>query len=290
MTDRASGTPNNDRSAGTSSQDNLEDLVGAYALNALSAHDGERFAHLLTESEQARIEAEGLSHAAVALGLATTPVQPSAGLKASIMSQLAATPQLAPLPRPVAPPVTHGEPSAVPTAPPAPSGSPVTAGSAAERAQTRWFQRPVRLLVASAAAVALFVGGTVIGQTFNDAGEFAGEQASSLARINAASDSDRAATTTRDGQAATLVWSNSLGLSAVLLEDLPELPANQDYQLWYINAAGPLPAGTFDSSGEGTAWRVLDGTMRAGDAVGVTVEPDGGSDQPTTDPIVAFQS
>ena len=36
--------------------------------------------------------------------------------------------------------------------------------------------------------------------------------------------------------------------------------------------------------------RVLDGDMKAGDTVGVTVEPSGGSKTPTTTPIVAIAS
>jgi hypothetical protein len=35
---------------------------------------------------------------------------------------------------------------------------------------------------------------------------------------------------------------------------------------------------------------VLDGTTKAGDQVGVTVEPKGVSAQPTSDPTVAIQS
>jgi len=53
---------------------------------------------------------------------------------------------------------------------------------------------------------------------------------------------------------------------------------------------GAVSAGTFDSSGTGTVWRVLDGSITVGDLIGVTVEPKGGSTQPTTDPIVAIQS
>ncbi|TFD66771.1 anti-sigma factor domain-containing protein [Cryobacterium ruanii] len=161
--------------------------------------------------------------------------------------------------------------------------------SATERAQVRWFKRPVQFMLAAAAAAALFVGGTFLGQALN-ADPFEAQQASALAQINAADDSQRAATTTADGQEATLVWSNKLAISAVLVDNLPVLGGDQDYQLWYINAAGAVSAGTFDSSGDGTAWRVLDGTMHAGDQVGVTVEPNGGSDQPTSSPIVAFQS
>lgn len=302
-----------------------EELGGAYALNALSQDDIALYEQYLDQSEQARIEAEELSDTAVALGLATLPVQPSAGLKASLMDLIKTTPQLAPLGAPTRAPNQMTDAAApaspltlVPETPataetpaaPAPQSrrdartesrpstptEPVTGqnpapprSGAEARAQARWFQRPARLLVAASAAVALFIGGTVIGGALND-NQFVEQQAASLAQINAAPDSQRASTTTGDGQEATLVWSNTLGISAVLVDGLPVLPSDKDYQLWYINAEGPLSAGTFDSTGEGTVWRVLDGTMHAGDSVGVTVEPNGGSDAPTTDPIVAFQS
>ncbi|POH60469.1 hypothetical protein C3B59_16055 [Cryobacterium zongtaii] len=283
---------------GNGSTDNPADLAGAYALHALSADEAAEYERYLAQSEQARIEAAELSDTAVALGLSVAPVQPSSALKAGLMAQLASTPQLAPLP-PAADSVTPDEPAATTDAPPAaiPIGSASARdagapGSAAERAQRRWFQRPAGYLVAAAAAAALFVGGTFAGQALygDPSQDFAQEQAASLAEINAASDSQRASTKTADGHDATLVWSGELGLSAIIVDDLPALGDDQDYQLWYIGTAGPVPAGTFDSDGSGTAWRVLDGTMSAGDAVGVTVEPSGGSEQPTSDPIVAIQS
>ena len=299
------------------------DLAGAYALHALDEHDTATFEAHLADSERARIEAAELNDTAVALGLAVAPVQPSAALKANLMSMLASTPQLAPRPSaagpattdavasvsettPDVPPVTTGTAqSGVTPATPSSSGTaPVDAAgtggsvtvpssrhrpSATERAEARWFKRPARYMLAAAAAAALFVGGSVFGQTLNNS-QFESQQAAGLAQINAADDSQRAATTTADGHEATLVWSNKLGISAVLVDDLPVLPSDQDYQLWYINGEGMASAGTFESNGGGTAWRVLDGTMHAGDQVGVTVEPNGGSDQPTTAPIVAFQS
>lgn len=309
--------PNNDVT-GNGSAENPADLAGAYALNALTADEAAAYERYLARSEQARIEAAELSDTAVALGLAVAPVQPSSALKANLMAQIASTPQLAPLTAPSAAaepgapvtPVTPAGPTTPTDAPPAaipigsaPGAAPVPSaetapttsagpGSAAERAQRRWFQRPAGYLVAAAAAVALFVGGTFAGQAIygDPSREFAQEQAAGLAEINAASDTQRASTQTADGQDATLVWSGDLGLSAIIVDDLPALGDDQDYQLWYIGAAGPVSAGTFDSDGSGTVWRVLDGTMTAGDTVGVTVEPKGGSEQPTTDPIVAIQS
>ena len=316
--------PDNDVT-GNGSAENPADLAGAYALNALTADEAAAYERYLARSEQARIEAAELSDTAVALGLAVAPVQPSSALKANLMAQILTTPQLAPRPAPAAPVAaapaapatpapTDAPPAAIPigsartagtaavpnaeTAPATAAGSgsagagSAGSGSAAERAQRRWFQRPTGYLVAAAAAVALFVTGTFAGQAIygDPSREFAQEQAASLAEINAASDTQRASTQTADGQEATLVWSGDLGLSAIIVDDLPALDEDQDYQLWYIGAAGPVPAGTFDSDGSGTSWRVLDGTMTAGDTVGVTVEPKGGSEQPTTDPIVAIQS
>lgn len=297
-------TPGNGQT-GNGSAENPADLAGAYALHALSAEEAAEYERHLEHSEQARIEAAELSDTAVALGLATAPVQPSSALKANLMAQIAATPQLAPLAASTdAPPAVAAAPAAPAAAPaaatartapstPAPSASEVRGGSAAERAQRRWFQRPAGYLVAAAAAVALFVGGTFAGEAIyggNPDDQFAQDQAAGLAEINAAPDTQRASTETVDGQKTTLVWSGELGLSAIIVDDLPALADDQDYQLWYIGEGDPVPAGTFDSTGSGTVFRVLDGTMSAGDAVGVTVEPTGGSEKPTTDPIVAIQS
>lgn len=271
---------------------NPAELAGAYALNALSPEEAAEFERHLTESEQARIESTELSDTAVALGLAAAPVQPSAALKSSLMAKLASTPQLPPLPVPEAAPAraVQADTDAAPAAPapPAASAPPARTG-AVERARRRWFQGPAGFLLAAAAAAVLFVGGAFVGQAFNT-NQFVQQQAASLVQINAAPDSARASTTTKDGHPATLVWSGELGLSALMIKDLPALPGDKDYQLWYMNSAGAFSAGTFDSTGTGTVWRVLDGTMKAGDQVGVTVEPKGGSAQPTSDPIVAIQS
>ncbi|WP_241981392.1 anti-sigma factor [Cryobacterium algoritolerans] len=282
--------------------ENPGEMSGAYALHALNPGEAAGYEAHLAESEQARIEAAELSDTAVALGLATAPVQPSAALKASLMARLATTPQLPPLRAPtVAPAVVRAVPVPPDVVEPAAerpaeaSAGPVTpvaassGGTASERARRRWFRGPVSMLVAAAAAVALFVGGAFAGQAFNS-DQFPQQQAAGLAQINSAPDSKRASTTTSDGHKATLVWSTERKLSALLVDDLPELPSDKDYQLWYIGGTGAVSAGTFDSSGTGTVWRVLDGSITVGDLIGVTVEPKGGSKQPTTDPIVAIQS
>jgi len=61
---------------------------------------------------------------------------------------------------------------------------------------------------------------------------------------------------------------------------LPAPPDGRVYQVWVIGPAGTRSAGFL--SGTGLA---LTG-VRAGERVGVTVEPAGGTSQPTTTPIV----
>ena len=138
--------------------ENPAELAGAYALNALSTEEAAEFEEYLTGSEQARIEAAELSDTAVALALALAPVQPSAGLKSSILAKLASTPQL----RSTNVANSHVASAAAPL-----WESSATHLSATKRARARWFPRPVRILAAAAAAVALFVGGAFVGQVFN---------------------------------------------------------------------------------------------------------------------------
>ncbi len=225
----------------------------------------------LTPRERADVEA--------ALGLAVAPVEPSVALKVSIMSKIAETPQL---------PAFEGIADAAGVVD-APNADKSVAGSAERRAETRWFSRPVTVLVAAAAAALLFVGGTVVGAQFSTP-NLADTEAQSLAVLTGASDLQRATAQISGGGEATLVWSLDQRKSAILVRDLPRLPRDKTYQLWYIGEDGPIDAGTFESSATATSWRVLDGQMSAGDTVGVTVEPVGGSEQPTTDPILKISS
>ncbi|WP_169079443.1 anti-sigma factor [Microcella alkalica] len=237
------------------------------------------------------------------LALALPPVQPSAELKARLMAQVALTPQLpaetdadetgadatgtdAPAAEEAAP--TAGLAPVTPLAPlPTPATDAPLASPAAERARLRWFQRPVVTLTAAAAAVALFFGGVVTANLLQPGPDDAAQQ---LAAIVAAPDVQTVAAPVADGGSATLVSSESLGLSAMVFEGLPELDADEAYALWYITDGTPTPAGLFTVSGdgEGEVVQVLDGAFEAGTIVGVTVEPASGSPAPTTEPIVAI--
>jgi len=274
--------------------DDVATLSGAYALNALSAEEREAFEAHLGESESLRHEVTELADTAVLLGRAIAPVEPPAALKANIMSLIASTPQL-----PAAPRLVAVEPSAdvsaAPVAPAASVAAPAEAPApvltpAGQKAQSRWFTKPVMAIVAAAAAIGIIVGGGVLVNTVGDNTE-QNQAADQLAAINAASDMQQAVSEVAGGGTATLVWSNELQSSAMIVDGLATLPDGKVYELWYIDAASVArPAGTFGVDSTGNTWRVLDGEMQAGDTVGVTVEPAGGSKAPTTTPIVAIAS
>jgi hypothetical protein len=209
-----------------------------------------------------------------ALGLAVPPVAPSAGLKASVMEAIARTPQVAPL-APVAP--------VAPVVADAPAGA--APGSAAARAEARWFSRPALLVTAAAAAVALFFGGVAAAGVIAPGAPSSTDQ---LAAIVAAPDVSTVVSPVAGGATATLVSSESVGLSAMVFDGLEPLSDDERYALWYITDGVPTPAGLFAVDGEGAVVQVLEGTFQAGTVVGVTVEPASGSPQPTTDPIGAI--
>lgn len=79
----------------------------------------------------------------------------------------------------------------------------------------------------------------------------------------------------------------STGRGSVLVAvDLGDAPEDRDYQLWLMRDGKPVPAETFDAGG-GVV--IVESTQQLDDFDGaaVTVEPEGGSEQPTTDPVLS---
>lgn len=263
---------------------------GAYVLHALSDAEKTQFEALLRESEETRAEVTELADTAVVLGLSVTPVDPPASLRVSIMDAIATTPQFAPLPAAADDDTDHevaaplaSVPLTAATATTAPATAPVV-NLAEERARRRWYTRPMTTLAAAAAAVALIFGGGVAVNGVLQ-GQNAAAAASSINQIQAASDYQRRTVDVANGGSATVIWSGSLGRSAVLGSGMTKLSASKTYELWYIDKNGSTAAGTFNADGSATQSILLKGTMEAGDSIGITIEPAGGSTKPSTAPI-----
>ena len=165
--------------------------------------------------------------------------------------------------------------------------------SAQSKAQARWFQKPVAFLAAAAAVVAVFLGASSLTGMLNNGNQV--QQALALASINAQPDVQRSTVPLlanvdgNNSSTATLVWSENIGESVLLVNGLEQLPDDKVYELWYIDGDGsPISAGLFNIPDSGHTYSVLEGEMTAGATVGVTVEPAGGSKQPTTEPVIAI--
>ncbi|MBG6239138.1 anti-sigma-K factor RskA [Mycetocola sp. CAN_C7] len=292
-------------------QQNPSELAGAYVLNALSDQERVEYERHLASSADARREADSLENTAALLGFDAEPVEPPASLRADLLAAIATTPQLprqtatdvsdavatpAPVASSAATPQQQqpARPTIVPAAPGTKAATTRASSTKAQRkAERRWYTQPLAFAVAAVALVAVLLGVNTVTSALNNGNGLT--QALQLAQINAQPDAQRETiklTNINDDQrvVATLVWSGDLGQSVIIVDGLASLPDEKTYELWYINDEGPVSAGTFNTSGNGDSWRILDGEMGAGDAVGVTVEPAGGSEQPTTDPLIVIHT
>jgi anti-sigma-K factor RskA len=75
----------------------------------------------------------------------------------------------------------------------------------------------------------------------------------------------------------------------LLASNLPAAPAGKTYELWIIPKGGaPKPAGLFQSDQNGNAMHMVAGPVdiAATGAIAVSLEPEAGSEAPTTTPII----
>lgn len=143
--------------------------------------------------------------------------------------------------------------------------------------ETRRPRRGRRLGLMVAAAVAVVAGGVGIAQPWH-------EQVPISTQVIEASDVTKHQLAIGPATA-TVYRSRSVGRAVLVTRGLPAPPAGKVYEMWLQNAAGVMePAGLMSHNGTVT----LKGDARAATAVGITVEPVGGSDAPTSKPVAIF--
>jgi anti-sigma-K factor RskA len=236
-------------------------LVGAYAVDALDDLERAAFERHLAECPACQQEVAGLQEAAGLLGaLSTTAPPPS--LRDRVLADITT---VRPLPPAVEPPV-------------------VVTGAHAPGGRSRF--RP-RLLVAAAAALIALGGAVTIAQPWED--ESSQTQLTAAERVAAAEDAETFTKTLDNGAEATLVRSRSLNEAVLVTSDMPDAPAGSVYELWLVHDDQMVPAGLMTG---GDHEIVLEGDPATANGFGITVEPDGGSDQPTSEPVtqIAFEN
>ena len=90
--------------------------------------------------------------------------------------------------------------------------------------------------------------------------------------------------------AGTLTMNRATGQAALDVANLPPLHEGTTYQAWMIVGGAPVSAGTFAVDAAGQGHHVIAAAPGTFEAVGVSLEPAGGSEQPTPGNIILLGS
>ncbi len=229
--------------------DDVRELAGAYALDALSS---EERVELETHVESCDLHDDIASLRAAALGLAAIAPdrEPSADLGARIIAA-----------------ATSGEAAAPSVRLPDPA-------SDEERAAPRW--RPWLRRNALAAGLAVLVLALLTWNLTLQFGDDAGVEPAFVHVYRGGDDLWLRVETTFGEPHAT-----------VALGGLSRLSSERTYQLWAIRDERWLSIGTFNTNPEGKWQGDFAFTLRSGDTLAVTIEDAGGSERPTAEPVMS---
>jgi anti-sigma-K factor RskA len=247
---------------------------GVYATDALSPEERLAFERALSADPDLSDEVRGLQATTAKLGEALAETPPPE-LRAKVMAEVERTRQVLPDGRTGVAGTEMGD-----------SGGSVTDLGARRRSR-------MAITILSAAAVILGVLTLVLGTSvigLRDDNAALTQAGADVTHVLTAPDA-RTISGEVEGQPSrgAVVVSPSLGSAVFVADDLATAPANQTYQLWLISADGSATsAGTFEPGPTGGAAVALTGATTTVAAVGMTLEPAGGSDQPTTPPILAI--
>ena len=237
----------------------LHTLTGVYVLDAVEPAERDRFEHHLRRCKPCGHEVRGLAETTTGLAIAVA-MAPPPELKERVLTTVAVTRQLPP---------------------------------AAERRRRAWpAPHPARLpwLAGAVAAVglAVVVALGAVGLSTRRELDSARAQNQAIAAVLGAPDARIITQATAAGGTATIVVSRAEQKLIFTAAGLPSLPAAKVYELWLIGPPQVRKAGLLAAPSAGKTPPVLASGLVAGDKVGVTVEPAGGTSKPTTTPILVM--
>ncbi|HSP60022.1 MAG TPA: anti-sigma factor [Ornithinimicrobium sp.] len=253
--------------------DEIHDLAAAYAVDAVDEDERARFEAHLPTCPGCTVVVQELREAAADLS-AGLEVAPPPDLRRRVLDAVAAE-ATGDVPTRAAAggaPVVAADPVGTTgdVVPMRPSRRPPRRAAGAPARPTRWW-------VAAAAALVVVAGGWGVTQVVG---------ADPAERIVAASDAREYSASTEVGVVGVVSSADRDAAVLRLPADVDPPPEGSVYQAWFVGSDGSARSAgllTAELLGEGDV--ILEGTPEGAAAVGLTVEPAGGSDQPTTEPF-----
>lgn len=262
----------------------IHDLIPAYCLGATDPQETQRVADHLTLCREAAALAADFQGVAEALLFSPSPLDPPAALTERLRAATAATAAVQP------------------------GAAPAPSDKAAAAQQTLWQRLRAALAVpafrplpvmAAIALVALTVGNLYlvdqIGGLRTSVAAMQDQMRSQTAVLTQVGEGTNIRVALPAGAAGAaseaygaMVCDPAEPEGFLLAENLPSLEAGQTYQIWLAQGETLVSGGLFQPDADGYGRVVLTAPLPMGeyDALRVTVEPVGGSDQPTTPPVI----
>ena len=238
-------------------------LTGSYALDALTNSELAAFEKHLGNCGPCADEVRGLRETAARFAMATA-IAPPREMRRRVMAAAPLTRQLPPPGRNLL----------------------ALAGQRDRRPRVRPSQAGITatILALAAAVVFLFVTQASAQHQLQQV------QASSsaIASVLTAPDARIESAAATVGGTVTAVMSLRQHEAVISTADVPALPGKKVYQLWVMSASGARSVGLLPAGHAGTTAPVLADGVLPGDRLGITVEPAGGTAQPTTAPVVVM--
>lgn len=242
----------------------LHDLAALYVVDALEPAESLEFERHLAGCVACQQEVRAM-HAVTEELAHSVEVTPPPSLRAAILAQIAAVPQ------------EPGPPPDVSTPPRAHRGTVRALRPAARRPRAPY------LMAAAALLVAVGCGGWAL-KSHSDASQ-ANRQYTAIAALLASPDVRTVSGSLSGGGTGTVVLSHTRDRAVFVAQDLPALDSGKTYELWTVTDV-PAPAGTFSSGSSPAVVDLPDAALTA-KRIAITIEPAGGSAQPTSPPVMS---
>jgi anti-sigma-K factor RskA len=254
----------------------VQDLAAAYALGALSPDEAIRFEAFLATSPDARREVAELRDVAALVALGQDDVAPSADLRERVLARVTSG---------KISPIDGGTGAASPgrgRVPPLYWGA--LAASVALAAGLGWSSTQLRKDMVALRETAASAEATVAERqrrleereaTLNSIFE----PGVKLYQLTASGDPE---------PGIQLFWDQQRNTAIIHGFRLKPVPGGREYQLWFIKDGKAIPSVTFkpEPTGHARVEKIPVPTGGALSAAAITVEPEGGSPQPTSTPIL----